>query len=183
MARDGAGIRAGVDGAGSNASSRLRNAAIEQPRPTSLALTGCSPIQSSAAGTLLLVAHALGGEGGVQFAPASRLPNDRRGIVERDPLSAPLAGSLLQVLGSPRRSTFALVPRPEPFGATIRVHGTKTARFAFPPLTLLDAGDRTGATSRSNPLFSQTARWRWRASGSGSTARCSCAWTRRGSGW
>jgi DNA ligase-1 len=43
----------------------------------------------------------LGGEGGVQLAPASRLPNERRGIIDRDPLGASLAGALLQVLGSP----------------------------------------------------------------------------------
>jgi hypothetical protein len=53
------------------------------------------------AGTLLLVAHPLDGEDGVQLAPASRLPDDRRGIIDRDPLGAPLAGALLQVLGSP----------------------------------------------------------------------------------
>ena len=28
-------------------------------------------------------------------------------------------------------------------GATVRGHSIETARFAFPPLTLLDAGDRT----------------------------------------
>jgi hypothetical protein len=37
----------------------------------------------------------------MQLAPASRLPDDRRGIIDRDSLGASLAGALLQVLGSP----------------------------------------------------------------------------------
>ena len=78
----------------------------------------------------------------MQLAPASRLPDDRRGFLDRDPLGAALAGALLEVAGPTRRLPFALLPRPEPLGATIRAHGVETARLAFPPLTLLDASDR-----------------------------------------
>jgi hypothetical protein len=101
------------------------------------------------AGTLLLVAHPLGGEGGVHFSPASRLPNDRRGLLDGDPLSAALAAALLQVLGSTGRSTFALITRPKPLGATIQVHRVEPTHFAFPSLTLLDASRKR--SKRSGP--------------------------------
>ena len=133
--------RASTD-AGSNSPRRLRNAAIEQSRPAALALTGCSPIQSSAPEPFFSnrIPWAARAACSSRQLRACRMIGAASSIAIRSALRWPVRSSRSRA--RPDGLPFALIPRPEPLGATIRAHGVETARFAFPPLSLLDAGDR-----------------------------------------